>query len=297
MIRKFCLFFVTVTICIHLQSHQIDRSEKAKYFLSVCAIFKNEAKYLKEWIEYHRLVGVDHFYLYNNNSSDRPDKVLKSYIDKGIVTLINWPDRLGHQRDTFMWSLGVQIPAYENAIYWTALKKTEWLAVLDVDEFLIPIEGNALIDMLVKYKQYPGVILTRTYYNASVSDSMSNKNLVIKSVRRIKDPCQNYLPKSVEKMIFQPGLCEAFSWPSYRCIFKDDRQPIELTQLEGRVNQYSNRNTKEEEGEKNKQILQIDPRIFQEQQLDKLLDAGYKIEDPEKAIYRFVPEVCKRMGY
>ena len=41
------------------------------YDLSVCAIFKDEASYLKEWIEYHKLVGVQHFYLYENeNESD-----------------------------------------------------------------------------------------------------------------------------------------------------------------------------------------------------------------------------------
>ena len=40
-----------------------------KHQLSICAIFKNEAKFLKEWIEYHRLVGVDHFYLYDETGA------------------------------------------------------------------------------------------------------------------------------------------------------------------------------------------------------------------------------------
>jgi len=40
------------------------------HFLSICTIFKNEARYLREWIEFHRLVGVDHFYLYENRSED-----------------------------------------------------------------------------------------------------------------------------------------------------------------------------------------------------------------------------------
>ena len=41
-----------------------------KYKVSICAIFKNEAKYLREWIEFHKIVGVEHFYLYNNFSTD-----------------------------------------------------------------------------------------------------------------------------------------------------------------------------------------------------------------------------------
>ena len=49
-----------------------------KFYLSFCSIFKNEAPYMKEWIEYHLLVGVDHFYLYNNNSTDKLIKTLLS---------------------------------------------------------------------------------------------------------------------------------------------------------------------------------------------------------------------------
>ena len=41
-----------------------------KYSVSLCLIFKNEAPFLKEWLDYHLTVGVDHFYLYNNNSDD-----------------------------------------------------------------------------------------------------------------------------------------------------------------------------------------------------------------------------------
>ncbi len=36
--------------------------------MSLCAIFKDEADYLREWIEFHRIVGVEHFYLYNNSN-------------------------------------------------------------------------------------------------------------------------------------------------------------------------------------------------------------------------------------
>lgn len=62
------------------------REEQKKYYVSICAIFKNEAKYLKEWIDYHLIVGVDHFYLYNNYSDDNYEKVLKPYIQRQLVT-------------------------------------------------------------------------------------------------------------------------------------------------------------------------------------------------------------------
>jgi hypothetical protein len=59
----------------------VFRSEP-KYYLSVGAIFRNEARFLPEWIEYHRLHGVDHFYLFNNLSEDDYKAALKPYVDQ-----------------------------------------------------------------------------------------------------------------------------------------------------------------------------------------------------------------------
>src|SRR5262249_58542936 len=38
--------------------------------LAVCAIFRDEARYLAEWVSFHRVQGVERFYLYDNRSSD-----------------------------------------------------------------------------------------------------------------------------------------------------------------------------------------------------------------------------------
>ncbi|MBR0260666.1 MAG: glycosyltransferase family 2 protein [Selenomonadaceae bacterium] len=40
------------------------------YDLAIVAILKNEGRYLKEWLDYHLSAGVDHFYLYDNDSTD-----------------------------------------------------------------------------------------------------------------------------------------------------------------------------------------------------------------------------------
>ena len=46
------------------------KERKTLYYSSICAIFKDEARFLREWLEYHRLIGIEHFYLYNNFSTD-----------------------------------------------------------------------------------------------------------------------------------------------------------------------------------------------------------------------------------
>ena len=56
------------------------------YNLAVVAILKNEGHYLKEWLDYHLLAGVDHFYLYDNDSSDNYDEIIAPYVKAGLVT-------------------------------------------------------------------------------------------------------------------------------------------------------------------------------------------------------------------
>src|ERR1700690_1902919 len=122
-----CLLYLILTVFGSKLCGDEERPPK-KYFFSVCALIKNEAKYLKEWLEYHLLIGVDHFYLYDIGSTDHYMKVLMPYFEKKQITLVQWPDFIGEQSEekTYMWALGTQIPAYENAARFRAAPETAW---------------------------------------------------------------------------------------------------------------------------------------------------------------------------
>jgi hypothetical protein len=115
-----------------------------KYTVSLCGIFKNEGKYLDEWIQYHLVVGIDHFYLYNNNSDDNYLEILQPYIEKGIVDLIEWP--FEHS----------QMDAYEDC-YKKHKDDTNWITFIDVDEFICPIATDNIKSWLSSYINYPSV--------------------------------------------------------------------------------------------------------------------------------------------
>ena len=117
-----------------------------KYKISICGIFKNEAPFLKEWIEFHEMIGVEHFYLYNNNSDDNYQTVLIPYIDRGLVTLINWP--YNH----------AQMKAYQH-FYETYKNETQWVSFLDIDEFFCPKEDVTLTEWLMKHDKYPVLLV------------------------------------------------------------------------------------------------------------------------------------------
>ena len=120
--------------------------EEKKYKVSVCAIFKNEALYLKEWIEYHRIVGIQHFYLYNNNSDDDYKEVLDPYIDEGIVTLIPWP----HNQ--------AQMEAYKDGIKKFSCE-SEWITFIDIDEFIVPVIENNIYEILKPFQKNRPVVI------------------------------------------------------------------------------------------------------------------------------------------
>lgn len=123
-----------------------QKQRKTNYGLVICAIFKNEVPYMREWIEYHLLVGVEHFYLYNNNSTDGYLDVLQPYVEKGVVTLTEWPETPG------------QITAYKHW-YENFRWETTWCSFLDLDEFFVPYKHTDLKDWLKRFKNYPLVLV------------------------------------------------------------------------------------------------------------------------------------------
>jgi hypothetical protein len=267
-----------------------------KHKLSVCALFRNEAMYLKEWLEYHQMVGVEHFYLYDNGSRDRPREVLAPYIRKGLVTLVNWPDRVVN-RDSEMvdhWALSTQLPAYENASKYYAVNDSEWLLFLDVDEFIVPVNASSVNEVLSNYSEYPGLELTSDFFDAS-NRELPKRELLIANIDLTDRPAQN-IRKSIEKTIFKPSCNTSFTWPPYKCNFKDNQQARRLSKAELRINKYVNRNQGELNFGKIKEKLRVDSRALTDSEKTELLQIGYQIEDKERVIYRFEPGLRKRLG-
>lgn len=144
--RNLAYFLYTLFVYILLFFHSIVRkkSQEYKYKVSICGIFKNEAKFLDEWIKFHLVIGIDHFYMYNNNSEDNFLEVLKPYIDCGIVDLIDWPLESS------------QMQAYQDC-YNRFRSETHWLSFIDIDEFICPISENNIKDWLEPYNSYPSI--------------------------------------------------------------------------------------------------------------------------------------------
>src|SRR5207253_5704404 len=132
------------------------------YELSICAIFKDDAKYLPEWIEFHENQGVEHFYLYDNGSTDNPESFLNPYIQKGLVEIIDW--KFEHQ-DQSKWN-GIQTLAYMDCII-RIRENDKWCAFLDTDEFLFSPITKDIRKILQDYEDYSCISVYWRCYGTS----------------------------------------------------------------------------------------------------------------------------------
>jgi hypothetical protein len=128
-------------ICVAAQAGQRIAMQ---HYLSICAIFRDEAPYLEEWLRVHGGVGVDHFYLYDNGSRDDFRPILQPWLDKGAATLIDWPHEQG------------QLSAYADCLA-RRRRESRWIAFIDIDEFLFAPDGSDLPAILADFEAFPGV--------------------------------------------------------------------------------------------------------------------------------------------
>jgi hypothetical protein len=110
------------------------------YTLAVGAMFKNEEHILREWLDHYIFHGVEHFYLINDRSTDSSVEILKPYMDKGLVSLFEC---------TLPQIPGRQHTAYNTYIY-PRMKETQWLLMIDLDEFVWSEMSINLRDVLAK---------------------------------------------------------------------------------------------------------------------------------------------------
>jgi len=134
------------------------------HYLSIGAMFRMENSWLDEWIQYHRALGVEHFYLFNHDEDSRvSDRILKPYIEQGLVDNIHVRDLLS-VRETAQRG---QMNAIYHEIIKAAQHHTQWLALIDLDEFIFPRQKDDLRELLVDYEEHAGLAVNWQMFGTS----------------------------------------------------------------------------------------------------------------------------------
>lgn len=176
--------------------------------LYLCAIVRDEAEGLAEWIAYHHLIGIDHFVIYDNGSTDGTAALLDRFAAAGILTRIDWPDRPPPQwlrypamlrlleqvpdprqapwRD--LGALGPQITAYNDALSRFG-DQAAWMLFIDADEFLLlPRDGHLLPFLRRICTPQIGAIGFNWRYFGSAGQNRPDGRLVIERFTRCAAP-------------------------------------------------------------------------------------------------------------
>ena len=168
-------------------SHKLKQQykNKTKYFLSIVAIMKNESPYIQEWIEYHKLIGVEKFYLYDNDSTDNTKKILQPYIKSGLIEYIPFPGEK------------MQIPAYNHFIKHYK-HDNKWTIVIDLDEFIVA-KQESLIQILQNNPDVAQLLVPWVFFGSNGHKNKPNGLVIENYTRRAKKP-------RLYKAIVQPQL-------------------------------------------------------------------------------------------
>jgi len=103
----------------------------------IVGCMKNEAPYILEWVAYHRAIGFDGFLIYTNGCEDGTTEILDRLQALGIV----------EHRDNNNWTgNSPQQHALDNALKEPIVRNAEWIAHIDVDEFINIRCGNGTLD-------------------------------------------------------------------------------------------------------------------------------------------------------
>jgi hypothetical protein len=129
------------------------RDAAPRHYLAICAIAKNEGRYFQEWIEWHKNLGAEKFYIYDNESDDDTRDVLKPHIDSGLVEY------------NFITGKKKQTAAYDDC-----LKRhrydARWIAFIDIDEFIVPTGGKTITEFLKDFENYSAVEINWMCYGS-----------------------------------------------------------------------------------------------------------------------------------
>ena len=128
----------------------------------ICAIIKDEQRFLREWLEYHLALGFAHIYLFEDYGSTSHKDIVEG-LQNVTLRSVEYDTPVSNHH-----SSGTQTELYN----WF-LKKAkaehlaDWILYTDVDEFLRFEDGYDLQKLCNEFKDETGIWLSWRFYNAS----------------------------------------------------------------------------------------------------------------------------------
>lgn len=130
----------------------INRGSRNKFELCACTMVWNQARAMREWVIYHAWLGVEKWFIYDNNSDDEIDDVASELEAEGYnISRVVWP-----------WVKSQEAGFSHCAL--KAIEECKWVGFFDVDEFYYFRQGkrNALRSIVANFSFSKSIAEIRT---------------------------------------------------------------------------------------------------------------------------------------
>eukprot|EP01023_Acetabularia_acetabulum_P062067 TRINITY_DN7576_c0_g3_i3.p2 TRINITY_DN7576_c0_g3~~TRINITY_DN7576_c0_g3_i3.p2 ORF type:complete len:341 (+),score=20.43 TRINITY_DN7576_c0_g3_i3:223-1245(+) len=173
---------------IHKDNAEIRNYEASPEgtYIGLCLIAKNENKFLREWVDYHKYIGVGKFYIYDHNSTIPMNAIVEDYISSGLVLYKyltdEWREDTYKLNEQNYWFNGVkQVNSPQRWVHTDCFqrnaRKHRFMAMIDVDEFIVlnrgkdenflPVQDPDLPAFLQDFEDYGGLYVFWRIYGSS----------------------------------------------------------------------------------------------------------------------------------
>ncbi|EFJ50032.1 hypothetical protein VOLCADRAFT_117046, partial [Volvox carteri f. nagariensis] len=132
-------------------------------YSALCVVGRNENRYIREWVDYHKCLGFSHIYLYDHNSTEPLLGELKEHVASGFVEYTNYSAahtkfKEGYTSDLDRFMSTVQGQAYKDCVDRFGGRHT-FLGFIDIDEFLVIYDEKVrhVDELLRDYERHPGL--------------------------------------------------------------------------------------------------------------------------------------------
>lgn len=178
--------------------------------IALCCIAKMENDYIRFFVEYYKNLHFDKIFIYDNNdiAGEKFEYVINDYIQSGFVEIVDFRGREC-----------VQMPAYQDC-YDRFNKQYDWIAFLDIDEFLAFSDGSDDIHDFLKQKKFlPYQLMHINWRVYGDNDLLDNDGRNV--VERFVDPLPDDNPVNRHiKSLIRGGL-SYIKWENPHTPFSD----------------------------------------------------------------------------
>lgn len=146
--------------------------------VALVCIAKNEDNYIQEWIDYHKKVGFDDIFIYQNNWrwSGESENTHKINFDGKNLQIVAYNNFLQSYKDQF-----------------------DWVAFFDVDEFLVLKKHKNIKEFLKDYSDFDAVGINWVLFGNNGHTKVDSEYSLIKRFTKRQSDVNQHI-KSIVKM-------------------------------------------------------------------------------------------------